>query len=89
MGWVVGYSADHWLGACLVGMDYTRYSALQSSTVCMPLTYLGWYGVGWLTSMGMLGLRRMSFEHEPVDTLAFHYIFFSGMTPSIRDHKGR
>jgi len=49
-GWLLRGSLG--LGACLVGMDYTRYSALQSSTVSYAVTYLG---IGWELWLGWLG----------------------------------
>ena len=46
---MVGYSAVGLVWElCLVGMDYTRYSALQSSTVSYAVTYLGEGWVLWL-----------------------------------------
>jgi len=70
------------LGACLVGMDYTRYSALQSSTVWYAVTYLGDGWVLWLVCFRL----HLHTEHEPVDTLISIASFFAGIHRQSETH---
>jgi len=79
---VVDYAAEGLVwDACLVGMDYTRYSALQSSTVSYAVTYLGSGWVLWLVCWDAIYIQSTN-----PSTLLFQlHLSLRGVTPSIRD----